>query len=90
MPLVFEKIKALIQRGNELGLPILVVRDPSSGKGSISATLVFLSSVAVLASLVTSKVNNNYAFDFFIASSGLYFGRKFQTKSGTSVDSKST
>lgn len=87
---MLEQLKALIQRGNELGCPILVVRDPSSGKGSISATLVFISSIAVIASLVSPKVNNSYAFDFFLASCGLYFSRKFTTKSGTSIDTKNT
>lgn len=87
---MLEKLKALIQRGNELGFPILTVRDPISGKGSISATLVFISSVAVLISLVTTKVSNSGAFEMFLASCSLYFGRKLTTKAGTSVDSKST
>jgi hypothetical protein len=85
---MFEKIKELIQKGNEFGFPILVVKDPISQRGSISATLVVVSSIAVLASLVTSKVNSAGSFEFFLASCGLYFGRKFQTKSGTSIDTK--
>ena len=85
---MFEKIKALIQRGNEFGIPILVVTDPQTGKGSISASLVVISSIAVLASLVTAKVSNSGAFEFFVASCSLYFGRKFQSKSGNSIDAK--
>jgi hypothetical protein len=87
---MWDKLKSYIQKANELGVPIPVVRDPSTSKGSISATLVFISSIAVLASLVTAKVSNDYAFNLFLASCSLYFGRKFQTKSGTSVDTKST
>lgn len=87
---MLDKIKEWIQRGNELGIPFPTFRDPLTGKGSISAMLVFISSLFVIASLVSTKVNNNYAFDFFVASCGLYFGRKFQTKSGTSVDPNST
>jgi hypothetical protein len=83
---MFDKIKEFIQRGNDLGIPFPVFRDPTSGKGSISATLVFISSIAILVSLINPKINNSYAFDFFLASCSLYFGRKLTTKAGTSVD----
>jgi hypothetical protein len=87
---VWDKLKSYIQKANELGVPLATVRDPATGRGSISATLVVVSSIAVLASLVTSKVSNSGAFEMFLASCSLYFGRKFQTKSGTSVDNKTT
>lgn len=87
---MWDKLKSYIQKANELGIPMPVVRDPATGKGSITASLVVLSSVAVLASLVTTKVSNSGAFEFFIASLAAYLGRKFQTKSGSSVDTKTT
>lgn len=87
---MWDKLKSYIQKANELGIPIATVRDPATGRGSISATLVVLSSIALLASLVTTKVSNSGAFEMFLASCSLYFGRKLTTKSGTSVDSKNT
>jgi hypothetical protein len=85
---VLDKIKAYIQRGNELGLPIPVVRDPSTGKGSISATLLVVSSIMLIASLVTAKVNNSGAMEFHALSLATYLGRKYQSKAGTSLDTK--
>jgi hypothetical protein len=83
-----DKFINLCKNWNVNGVYLPMVSDPSTQRGSISATLVFISSIAVLASLVTVKVNNNYAFDFFLASCSLYFGRKLTAKSGTSVDTK--
>lgn len=87
---MWDKLKSYIQKANELGIPIATVRDPATGRGSISATLVVLSSIALLASLVTTKVSNSGAFEMFLASCSLYFGRKLTTKSGNALDSKNT
>ena len=72
------------------GIKVPTISDPTTGKGSISATLVFVSSIALLASLVTPKVSNSGSFEMFLAACSLYFGRKYQSKSGNSVDGKST
>jgi len=87
---VIDKLKSYIQKANEFGIPVGVVRDPATGKGSISATLVVISSIMLIASLVTTKVSNSGAMEFYALSLAAYLGRKFQTKSGTSVDTKST
>lgn len=87
---MWDKLKSYIQKANELGIPLATVRDPATGRGSISATLVFVSSIALLASLVTPKVSNSGALEMFLVACSLYFGRKFQTKSGTSIDTKAT
>jgi hypothetical protein len=85
---MIDKIKAFIQRGNELGIPMPVFRDPQTGKGSVTLTLVVLSSICVIASLLTKKVDAGSSTEFLLISLGAYLGRKFQTKSGTSVDTK--
>ena len=84
---MWEKLKGYIQKANELGVPLATVRDPATGRGSISATLVVLSSIALIASLVTTKVNNSGSLEFFLASCSLYFGRHYQKKD-SSISSK--
>ena len=77
---MWDKVKSYIQKANELGVPVATVRDPLTGKGSITASLVVISSIALLASLVTSKVSNAGAFEFFLASLAAYLGRMYQKK----------
>lgn len=80
---MLEKIKALIQRGNEFGIPFPVMRDSLTGKGSITATLVVLSSICVIASLVSKKIDNSGATEFYLISLGAYLGRMYQKKDVT-------
>jgi hypothetical protein len=87
---MFEKLKAWVHKGNSLGIPFPVFRDPLSGRGSISATLVFISSICVVLSLVTKIIDHSGSFSFFIASCSLYFGRKAQTKADSLPDDKTT
>jgi hypothetical protein len=65
-----------------------VFRDPITQKGSVTLTLVVLSSILVIASLVTKKVEASGAAEFHLIALGAYLGRKFQTKSGNSIDAK--
>jgi hypothetical protein len=68
-----------------------MVSDPSTGKGSVSLTLVVISATMVILSLVgsiTQKVKGidvNNAMEFFIITSSLYFGRKYQKGQGISA-----
>jgi hypothetical protein len=87
---MWDKVKSYIQKANELGIPLPVVRDPLTNKGSITCTLVVLSSIMLIASLVTSKVSNSGSFEFFLASISVYTARKMTNKSGTTIDGKST
>jgi hypothetical protein len=45
---LFEKWKQFVRDMNAKGIPVPTVRDPKTGFGSISLTLVFISSVIVI------------------------------------------
>ena len=84
MNFILSKLKELLNDSNALGIPLPTIRDPKTGKGSVSLTLVFLSFNVVLAGLIgkiTNLIGNvdltNALWLFGIASS-LYFGRKIQ------------
>lgn len=73
-------------RMNKYGVPIPLVRDPKTGVGSVSLTLVFISFNAVLIGLVgkwagaLGGIDINQALNLFYACAALYWGRKFQNK----------
>lgn len=82
---MFEKIAQYIKDKNVKGVYLPFVSDSATGKGSVSLTLVVISSICLVLSLVTKKVDNPGSFEFFLASISLYFGRKYTNK-GTIVD----
>lgn len=77
--------KKLVLRCNSYGIPLPLVHDPKTGTGSVSLTLVFVSSIMVLLGLVGTwsgklgVIDINNALEFFYASSFLYFGRNWRT-----------
>lgn len=82
---------------NKYGIPLPTIRDPLTGKGSISLTLVFISFNAVLVGLVgkwsgaLGGVDIAQALNLFYACAALYWGRKFQGSNielGESSESK--
>ena len=81
--------RELIRLANTKGIPLPTVRDPKTGIGSVSLTLVVLSSGTVLLGLLgkwsrhLGDVDINNALQFFYASSALYFSRNISTKIGT-------
>lgn len=78
-------LKKLVLTCNSYGIPLPLVHDPKTGSGSVSLTLVFVSSVMVLLGLVgkwsgkLGVIDINNALEFFYASSFLYFGRNWRT-----------
>lgn len=82
---LLKKLKQLVILCNTYGIPLPLVRDPKTKQGSVSLTLVFISSIMVILGLVgkwsghfgTIDINN--ALEFFYASSFLYFGRNWRT-----------
>lgn len=83
-----QSIKDFISKMNSAGAPMPVMRDPKTSIGSITATLVVLSSILVITSLVSKKVDQSGAVEFYIISLGAYLGRKFQTKNASIDDTK--
>lgn len=79
-----QKWLELAKKMNERGIPVPHIRDPKSGRGSVSLTLVFISFNVWLVSVVGKTagmlggMNTNDCFNMFLACAGLYFGRKFQ------------
>jgi len=90
--LLYDKWKHLVNKMNNRGVPLPTVRDPKSGYGSISLTLVFVSSILVIMGIVgkwskiAGDIDMNNAMEFFYTSCALYFGRQWQMKSGTKVE----
>lgn len=51
------KIKEIIRKMNDAGIPLPVARDPATGKGSVTFTLVAISGGVVLIGLLNSAAN---------------------------------
>lgn len=74
---------------NQSGINLPMVKDPKTGTGSVSVTLVFVSSVMVILGLVgkwsgrLGIVDIQNSLEFFYASCALYFGRNWKSKTKT-------
>ena len=90
---ILSRMRAFSVKMNQLGIPIWTIRDPKTGLGSVSLTLLFVSSVLVLVGLIgkwsgkLGGVDVSNALQFFYAASALYFGRKFQSSNSSSLES---
>lgn len=83
---MFDKItqwwNSLVQNANKLGVPVPTIRDPKSGLGSISLTLLFISFNVWLVSVIGKTagylggMSTDECLNMFLACAGLYFGRK--------------
>jgi hypothetical protein len=76
---------------NEKGIPIPVIRDPKTGTGSVSLTLVFISANLVIFGIIGKwgaglKIDMEQAMQFFYATSALYFGRGLTAPKGIKLD----
>lgn len=87
----YEKILDIGSKMNSSGVAIPMVRDPKSGRGSVSLTLVFLSFNFVILGLIgkftkyLGEVDMSNALWLFGICCSLYFGRKF-SKDGNKVE----
>lgn len=69
---------------NKYGIPVPLIRDPKTGYGSVSLTLVFISFNTVVVGLVgkwagsLGGIDINQALNLFYACAALYWGRKLQ------------
>jgi hypothetical protein len=88
----FSKFKGFFSKLNDLGIPVPLIRDPKTGKASVSLTLVFISSFYVQVAILNKfaqlfkGVDTETSVQFFLICSGLYFGRTL-TKDGKKVES---
>lgn len=80
-----EKLKALFRKMNDLGIPMPMLRDPKTGKASVTLTMMMLSfNTALLGQLgkvtkVLGDVDMTSAIVLFTTTAGLYLGRKMQS-----------
>lgn len=87
----FQRWRAFINKMNDKGIPVPMVRDPRTLEGSVSLTLVFLSSIWVQLGLLGrvsdffKGINVDQALQYFYACSALYFGTTWTGKDGTKL-----
>lgn len=83
--------KELIDKLNQKGIPVPMVRNPRSGIASVSLTLVFISFNVWLVSIVGKAagffggIDANQAFNMFIACSALYWSRNLNISKDKAV-----
>lgn len=88
---MLDKIKEFVNKMNAAGVPMPMVRDSKTGQGSVSLTLVFLSSLYVQLALLNSfaqffkGVDIQNALYWHGLCLTLYFGRSFK-KDGNKVE----
>ena len=81
---------------NKYGIPLPMIRDPRTGLGSVSLTLVFLSSIYVQLALLNMFAQMFKGVDIVNAlywhgmSLALYFGRSFKKEGDMSMYSDSS
>ena len=86
---ILEKIQEYLKDKNQNGLYVPMIRDPKSGMGSVTLTLVFISfNMNVLgligkASGLFGSIDLSGANTLFIACLAAYLGRQMQGKNGT-------
>lgn len=85
-------IKDLLKRWNQIGIHLPMISDPKTGIGSVSLTLLVLSSIWVQISLVGKLVSyaggmdSESAIYWFLSCAALYFGRNISgNKSNASL-----
>lgn len=86
---MLEKIKNLILKLNEKGIPVPLLMD--KGAGSISGTLLLVSFANAIYAIDTQKNTDSlmYAMALFTVCGSMYFGKKWQVRKmgSLSVDS---
>lgn len=86
-----DSIKQFIGKFNSRGIPVPLIRDPKSGNGSISLTLLFISSLFVEVGLIgkysklLEGIDIQQAINWFLICAGLYMGRSLTTKDVSSL-----
>jgi hypothetical protein len=80
---------------NKKGIPVPMIRDPKTGLGSVSLTLMFFSFNVWLVSIIGKAAGSlggmdpNQTMQMFMVCAGLYFGRKFQKDAkGVTMEAK--
>ena len=78
-----EKLKELFRKMNEFGIPLPQLRDPKTGRSSVTMTMMVISFNIVAIGLIGKyakglDIDMSQAMYLFLTTSGLYLGRKMQ------------
>ena len=87
---MLNKIKSYFLYLNKYGIAVPMIRDPQTGLGSVSLSMLFISFNVVLFGLIGKwskylDIDIQQAIYWFMVCSGLYFGRSL-SKTGNSVE----
>ena len=88
---MMEKLKQLFSKLNDLGIALPFIRDPKTGKSSVTLTLMLISFITVLGgqlskfSKLFGDIDMSSAMGLFVATSALYLGRKMQNDSKNQI-----
>lgn len=83
---MLEKLKELIKKLQEKGLPLVFLRDPISKSPSVSLTLLIVSFLLSIFSLINKfakivdGVDVDNTLELLVITSSLYFGRSLSKK----------
>lgn len=90
---MIEKIKNWMNKANSEGIPLPMLKDPKTGKGSITMTMFWISfNIAILTLAgkvvkITGDIEYSNVLWLLGLTGGMYLGRKFQTsKDGVNVE----
>lgn len=78
-----EKLKEIVRKLNELGIPLPMLRDNKTGKASVTLTMMVISFNIVAIGLIGKyakglDIDMSQAMYLYMTTSGLYLGRKMQ------------
>lgn len=88
-----QSVKDFIKKLQSQGLPIILLQDPKTKEPSLSFTLVVLAAIYCAMGIFSNYfvflkgINVEAAFNFFLASASLYWGRKLSLN-GKSANSE--
>jgi hypothetical protein len=89
---MLEKLSELMKKANEKGINIPLLRDASTGRGSVTLTMFWISfNIAILAligkvSKLAGDIEYSSVIWFYAVTGAFYLGRKVQTgKNGVDV-----
>jgi hypothetical protein len=89
---IVTKWKEFVDKMNDKGVPLPMIRDPQTLEGSVSLTLVVISATLVVTGIVgkwsgrLGGIDMNNAMQFFYASCTLFFGHNWVNKGTAKVD----
>src|SRR5271166_4794219 len=88
---MMQKFKLFVNKMNEFGIPLGFIRDPKTGKSSVSLTLMlisfFICAIGLIGKLAGQlDINLGEALTLLGVTTSLYYGRNFGIANGGNGD----